>query len=459
MAPNLKPEAPLVIGKHTLDEATSSVTDVVLKRPVLPLWLLVFGFSFLLFMIFQFGITWLLIRGIGIWGVNIPVAWGFAIANFVWWVGIGHAGTFISAILYLLHQEWRTSINRFAEAMTLFAVACAGLMPLLHLGRPWFFYWLLPYPDTMNLWPQFRSPLVWDVFAVGTYLTVSLIFWYIGIIPDLATLRDKAESHKLKLIYGMMSFGWRGSAQHWQRYQTAYLLLAALATPLVISVHSVVGMDFTGAIVPGWHSTMLSPYFVAGAIFSGFAMVLTLGIPIRHYFKLHDFITPRHLENCAKLLLVTGLIVDYSYLMEFFLAWYSDNPFEMYVETNRAFGQYWQGFAVIMFCNVLTPQLIWFKSIRTSAQALFIMSLVIQVGMWTERFVIVVQSLHRDFMPSAWHMYYPTIWDFMILFGSMGFFMVLFLLFTRTLPVIAISELRELIHKNGQSAPSKERSS
>ncbi|MFL5815161.1 MAG: NrfD/PsrC family molybdoenzyme membrane anchor subunit [Bdellovibrionia bacterium] len=454
MTPNLKPEAPLVVGKHTLDEATSRVTDVVLKRPILPLWILAFGISFLFFMIFQLGIAWLLIRGIGIWGVNIPVAWGFAIANFVWWVGIGHAGTFISAILFLLHQEWRTSINRFAEAMTLFAVACAGLMPLLHLGRPWFFYWLLPYPDTMNLWPQFRSPLVWDVFAVSTYLTVSLIFWYIGIIPDLATMRDKAESHRLKLIYGVMSFGWRGSAQHWQRYQTAYLLLAALATPLVISVHSVVGMDFTAAIVPGWHSTMLSPYFVAGAIFSGFAMVLTLGIPIRHFFKLQDFITPRHLENCAKLLLVTGLIVDYSYLMEFFLAWYSDNPFEIYVETNRAFGQYWQGFAVIMFCNVLTPQLVWFKSIRTSATALFIISLIVQVGMWTERFVIVVQSLHRDFMPSAWHMYYPTIWDLMILFGSMGFFMVLFLLFTRTLPVIAISELRELIHKNGQSKES-----
>jgi molybdopterin-containing oxidoreductase family membrane subunit len=454
MTPNLKPEAPLVVGKHTLDEATSKVTDAVLRRPLLPLWMAAFGFSFLLFMIFQLAITWLLIRGIGIWGVNIPVAWGFAIANFVWWVGIGHAGTFISAILYLLHQEWRTSINRFAEAMTLFAVACAGLMPLLHLGRPWFFYWLLPYPDTMDLWPQFRSPLVWDVFAVGTYLTVSLIFWYIGIIPDLATMRDKAESYRLKLIYGVMSFGWRGSAQHWQRYQTAYLLLAALATPLVISVHSVVGMDFTAAIVPGWHSTMLSPYFVAGAIFSGFAMVLTLGIPIRHYFKLQDFITERHLENCAKLLLVTGLIVDYSYLMEFFLAWYSDNPFEMYVETNRAFGQYWQGFAVIIFCNVLTPQLVWFKSIRTSATALFIISLIVQVGMWTERFVIVVQSLHRDFMPSAWHMYYPTIWDLAILFGSMGFFMVLFLLFTRTLPVIAISELRELIHKNSQSKES-----
>jgi len=449
MSPNLKPEAPLVIGEHTLDGATSQISDVVLKRPVLPLWLLVFGLSFFLLMIFMLGITYLLVRGIGVWGVNIPVAWGFAIANFVWWVGIGHAGTFISAILYLLHQEWRTSINRFAEAMTLFAVACAGLMPLLHLGRPWFFYWLLPYPDTMNLWPQFRSPLVWDVFAVGTYLTVSLIFWYIGIIPDLASMRDKAQTRRLKLIYGVMSFGWRGSAKHWQRYQTAYLLLAALATPLVISVHSVVGMDFTAAIVPGWHSTMLSPYFVAGAIFSGFAMVLTLGIPIRHYFKLHDFITLRHLENCAKLLLVTGLIVDYSYLMEFFLAWYSDNPFEMYVEVNRAFGQYGYGFAVMMFCNVLTPQLVWFKSVRTHVGALFVISLIVQVGMWTERFVIVVQSLHRDFMPSAWHMYYPTIWDLSILFGSMGFFMVLFLLFTRTLPVVAISELRELIHQKG----------
>jgi molybdopterin-containing oxidoreductase family membrane subunit len=453
VTPNLKPEAPLVIGKHTLEGATSKITDIVLKRPVLPLWIFAFGLSFLFFMIFQLAITYLLVKGIGIWGVNIPVAWGFAIANFVWWVGIGHAGTFISAILYLLHQEWRTSINRFAEAMTLFAVACAGLMPLLHLGRPWFFYWLLPYPDTMDLWPQFRSPLVWDVFAVGTYLTVSVIFWYIGIIPDLASMRDKAETRRLKVLYGVMSFGWRGSAKHWQRYQTAYLLLAALATPLVISVHSVVGMDFTGAIVPGWHSTMLSPYFVAGAIFSGFAMVLTLGIPIRHFFHLENFITLRHLENCAKLLLVTGLIVDYSYLMEFFMAWYSDNPFEMYVETNRAFGQYWEGFAVMMLCNVLIPQLVWFKSIRTNVKALFIISLFVQLGMWTERFVIVVQSLHRDFMPDAWHMYYPTIWDLGILFGSMGFFMVLFLLFTRSLPVIAIAELRELVHREKGDSP------
>jgi molybdopterin-containing oxidoreductase family membrane subunit len=302
----------------------------------------------------------------------------------------------------------------------------------------------------MNLWPQFRSPLVWDVFAVGTYLTVSLIFWYIGIIPDLATMRDKAKSHRLKVVYGLMCFGWRGSAKHWQRYKTAYLMLAGLATPLVISVHSVVGLDFTAGIVPGWHSTMLSPYFVAGAIFSGFAMVLTLGIPIRHYFKLQDYITIHHLENCAKLMLLTGLIVDYSYLMEYFFAWYSDNPFEMYIEVNRALGQYWYAFAVMMFCNVLTPQLVWFKKIRTNVTALFIMSLVIQVGMWTERFVIVVQSLHRDFMPDMWHMYYPTKWDLGILFGSMGFFMVLFLLFVRTLPVISISELLELIHKSGK---------
>ncbi len=451
MAIHLEPESPLVIGKHSLESASSKIGDVVLKRSVQRLWLFALGVSFLFFLIFQFAITYLIVKGIGIWGVNIPVAWGFAIANFVWWVGIGHAGTFISAILYLLHQEWRTSINRFAEAMTLFAVACAGLMPLLHLGRPWFFYWLLPYPDTMDLWPQFRSPLVWDVFAVGTYLTVSLIFWYIGLIPDLATLRDQAKNRRIQQLYGILSFGWRGSARHWQRYQSAYLLLAALATPLVISVHSVVGMDFTAAIVPGWHSTILSPYFVAGAIFSGFAMVLTLGIPIRHYFKLQDFITPRHLENCAKLLLVTGLIVDYSYLIEYFMAWYGDNPFELSIEANRAIGAYWQGFAVMKFCNVLTPQLLWLKSVRTSAKALFVISLVIQVGMWTERFVIVVQSLHRDFMPSAWHMYYPTLWDLAILFGSMGFFLLLFLLFVRTLPVIAISELLELVDRENRS--------
>ena len=443
-------QAPVLAGEHTLTDATNDITDAILKRPIKPGWLLgtfiAFGFVNILFL----AITYLLIRGVGIWGINIPVAWGFAIANFVWWIGIGHAGTFISAFLYLMHQQWRTSINRFAEAMTLFAVACAGMFPLLHLGRPWFFYWLLPYPDTMGLWPQFRSPLIWDVFAVGTYFTVSLVFWYIGLIPDLASMRDRASSLRLQRIYGILALGWRGSAKHWRRYQTAYLIPAALATPLVISVHSVVGLDFTVAMVPGWHSTFLSPYFVAGAIFSGFAMVLSLAIPIRKFYHMEDYITLRHLENCAKLMLVTGLIVDYSYAMEYFFSWYSSDKFESYIELNRALGSYGFAFWVLVFCNVCVVQLVWFKKIRTSPAALFIIAFLIQIGMWTERFVIVIQSLSRDFMPSAWHMYYPTIWDILTLFGTIGFFFFCFLLFVRTLPFISASELRELVHKKSE---------
>ena len=403
-------------------------------------------------MLFLVAITYLLVRGVGIWGVNIPVGWGFAITNFVWWVGIGHAGTFISAILYLMHQEWRTSINRFAEAMTLFAVACAGLMPLLHLGRPWFFYWLFPYPDTMDLWPQFRSPLVWDVFAVSTYLLVSLVFWYIGLIPDVASLRDRSKKPWQKITYGILSLGWRGSAKHWKRYQKAYLLLAGLATPLVISVHSVVSLDFTAAIVPGWHSTIMPPYFVAGAIFSGFAMVLTLAIPLRHFYGLKNFITLKHLENCAKLLLVTGLLVTYSYVMEDFMAWYGNDPYEKYILINRAFGDYWLSYWILVTCNVVTPQFLWFKKVRTSVPLLFLISIIINIGMWTERFVIVVTSLHRDFLPSSWHLFHGTVWDWATLIGSMGFFLFLFLLFVRALPVIAISELRELLHVSGQKS-------
>lgn len=400
-------------------------------------------------------VTYLLVRGVGIMGINIPVAWGFPIVNFVWWVGIGHAGTFISAILFLLHQEWRTSINRFAEAMTLFAVACAGLMPMIHLGRPWFFYWLLPYPDTMDLWPQFRSPLVWDVFAVSTYLTVSLIFWYIGMIPDLASLRDRSKQRWQQVIFGVMAMGWRGSARHWKRYQTAYLLLAGLATPLVISVHSVVSLDFTAAIVPGWHSTIFPPYFVAGAIFSGFAMVLTLGIPLRHFYKLQDYITLKHLENCAMLLLVTGLIVTYSYLIEDFMAWYGGDPFEKYVIINRAFGKYWPAYWILVACNVVTPQFLWFKKVRTCVPLLFLISIIINIGMWAERYVIVVTSLSRDFLPSAWHNYRGTFWDWAIFTGSIGLFLFLFLLFVRTLPLIAISELRELLHSQNRENEGK----
>jgi Ni/Fe-hydrogenase subunit HybB-like protein len=440
-------DQPVLLGDHDYASVTDKITGEVLIRPLKPLWLGFTLISFALLTLFGVAITWLLIRGIGIWGVQIPVAWAFAITDFVWWVGIGHAGTFISAFLYLMSQEWRTSINRFAEAMTIFAVACAGLMPLLHLGRPWFFYWLVPYPDTMDLWPQFRSPLVWDVFAVGTYFTVSLVFWFLGLVPDLASMRDNADARWKQVAYGVLSLGWRGSARHWQRYQTAYLLLAGLATPLVISVHSVVSLDFTAAIVPGWHSTIFPPYFVAGAIFSGFAMVLTLAIPLRKFYQLEDFITLRHLENCAKLLLVTGLIVAYGYMMEAFTAWYSNDKYEMYIARDRATGYYGWIYGIMIFCNVISPQILWSKRARTSVGTLFVLSIIVNIGMWAERFVIVVQSLHHDFMPSAWHAYKPTIWDWATLFGSMGLFFICFLLFVRALPAIAVSELRELVHK------------
>jgi molybdopterin-containing oxidoreductase family membrane subunit len=419
------------------------VSAIVLKRPLKAGWLLGFAGAFALLMLFNLSIGWLLFRGIGIWGVNMPVAWGFAIVNFVWWIGIGHAGTFISAILLLLHQQWRTSINRFAEAMTLFAVACAGTFPLLHLGRPWVFYWLLPYPDSMQLWPQWRSPLVWDVFAVGTYLTVSLLFWYIGLVPDLATFRDRAKHRWQRIVYGIGALGWRGSARHWARYEMAYLLLAGLATPLVLSVHSVVSFDFAVAIVPGWHSTIFPPYFVAGAIFSGFAMVLTLLIPVRAAYKLHDIITDRHLENCAKVMLATGLIVAHGYLNEHFLAWYSDEPFEQSMTVNRMFGPYWPVYWTTLLCNVVIPQLLWFPFIRRKIVVLFVIAILVNVGMWAERFMIVITSLHRDFLPSSWGMYYPTFWDWSTYLGSIGLFLTLIYLFVRLLPMISMAELRK----------------
>ncbi|MFN2475128.1 MAG: NrfD/PsrC family molybdoenzyme membrane anchor subunit [Chthoniobacterales bacterium] len=444
---------PVVAPGYDNASVTEKITDVVLTRPTHRGWFVGVAISFALLMMMNFAIGWLLIKGIGIWGVNIPVAWGFAITNFVWWVGIGHAGTFISAILLLLHQDWRTSINRFAEAMTLFAVACAGLFPLLHLGRPWVFYWLLPYPDTMGLWPQWRSALVWDVFAVGTYLTVSVIFWYVGLIPDVATMRDRAVSRPVQLVYGIMALGWRGSARHWKRFHVLYLLLAGLATPLVLSVHSVVSMDFAIAIVPGWHSTIFPPYFVAGAIFSGFAMVLTLAIPIRKFYGLQDFITIRNLENCAKIMLATGLMVAHGYITEGFMAWYSDDKFEIYVELNRMFGPYAPAYWLLIFCNAGVNQLLWFKKIRTTPAALFVVALFIQIGMWTERYVIVVTSLHRDFLPSGWGIFHGTRWDWMTLIGSLGLFASLFFLFLRLLPAISISEMRDLVYKKAERAP------
>jgi len=392
-----------------------------------------------------YALTSLLVRGIGLWGVNIPVGWGFDIINFVWWIGIGHAGTLISAILLLLKQDWRTSINRFAEAMTLFAVSCAGIYPLMHTGRPWFAYWMLPLPNTMGMWPQFRSPLLWDVFAVSTYATVSLLFWFVGLIPDLATLRDRADKMWAKRIYGFLAMGWRGSARHWHRYETAYLLLAGLATPLVISVHTVVSFDFAVGIVPGWHATIFPPYFVAGAIFAGFAMVLTLGIPLRKLYGLEDFITMRHIDNMAKVMLATGLIVAYGYMMETWTAWYGGVQFEKYLIYNRMKGPYSPFYWSLILFNVLIPQILWFKSMRQRIPVVFAVAMSVNIGMWLERFVIIVVSLHRDFLPSSWGMYYPTRFDIMTFVGSIGLFLWLMFLFLRVLPAISIFEMRSLV--------------
>jgi molybdopterin-containing oxidoreductase family membrane subunit len=435
---------PVIAPGYTPASVTDKIAATVLRKTPLAFYF-AFAAAFALFMVFLYAVTSLFVRGIGIWGVNNPVGWGFAIINFVWWIGIGHAGTLISAILLLLRQTWRTSINRFAEAMTLFAVACAALYPILHLGRPWLFYWLMPYPNTMQLWPQFRSPLVWDVFAISTYATVSLLFWFVGLIPDLATLRDRARHPFVKRIYGMLAMGWRNSATHWHHYETAYLLLAALATPLVVSVHTVVSFDFAASVIPGWHATIFPPYFVAGAIYSGFAMVMTLAIPLRALFKLEDFITMRHLNNMAKIMLSTGLIVVYGYLMEIFIAWYSGNPYEEFMILNRIGGPYRWLWYLLILCNGLIPQLLWLRGVRHSVVALFLISLVVNVGMWLERFVIVVTSLHRDFMPSSWAMYYPTIFDWGTFVGSIGLFLCLLFLFIRFLPVISIFEMRTIL--------------
>jgi len=436
---------PVIGPGHTYSSVTDKISSIVLTEKTPRGWLVGFTICFLGTMALLFTIANLLLRGVGIWGVNIPVGWGFDIINFVWWIGIGHAGTLISAILLLLRQEWRTSINRFAEAMTLFAVACAGMYPLLHMGRPWLAYWLLPYPNTMGTWPQPRSPLVWDVFAVSTYATVSFLFWFIGLIPDFATLRDRAQNRLVKILYGMLAMGWRGSAFHWQRYESAYLLLAGLATPLVVSVHTVVSFDFAVGIIPGWHATIFPPYFVAGAIFAGFAMVLTLAIPLRTYYKLGDFITMRHLDNMGKMLLATGLIVSYGYLMELFMAWYSGSPYEKYMMFNRLHGPYKPLYYLLILCNVLAPQLLWSARVRGSQVALWLISLVVSLGMWLERFVIVVMSLHRDFLPSSWGMYYPTKFDWSMFLGTIGFFLTLMFLFIRFLPMISIFEMRTIV--------------
>ncbi len=423
---------------------TDRIADIVLERRVGAGFWTAIAISGAFTLLFAVAIVYLFNEGVGIWGINQPVAWAFAITNFVWWIGIGHAGTFISAVLLLLRQKWRTSINRFAEAMTIFAVAMAGLMPILHLGRPWFFYWLVPYPNAMNLWPQWRSPLVWDFFAITTYIIVSILFWYAGLLPDLATMRDRARKRWQQVAYGLLALGWRGDAQHWQRFDTTYLLMAALATPLVISVHSIVSLDFAIGNLAGWHSTIFPPYFVAGALFSGFAMAITIAVPLRRIFGLQEFITVRHLGNMAKLMLACGLIVSYCYVMESFTAFYSGDRFERYSLISRATGDeawlYW----TVLFCNVVTPQLIWFPTIRKRPLALFAIAAIVNVGMWLERFMIVVTSLQRGFLPSAWGHFTPTFWDWAVLTGSLGTFALLFLLFVRFLPAISMSEMRRL---------------
>jgi molybdopterin-containing oxidoreductase family membrane subunit len=436
--------APLVIG-HDLTSVTDTVCGIV-EAPRPPrAWYVALFISAGVTGILGAMIFYLVATGIGVWGVNAPVGWGFAIINFVFWVGIGHAGTLISAILFLFRQRWRTGINRFAEAMTIFAVICAGVFPGIHVGRVWFAYWLFPVPNQMNMWPNFRSPLLWDVFAVGTYFTVSLVFWYVGMIPDLATIRDRAVSRVRQIVYGLLSLGWRGSTRHWQHYERAYLLLAALATPLVLSVHSIVSFDFAVSMVPGWHTTIFPPYFVAGAIFSGFAMVLMLAIPAREWFGLKEIITLRHIENMNKILLATGSMVGYAYLVEFFIAWYSGNAYEQFAFLNRALGPYFWAYWIMVTCNVITPQLFWSKRIRTSPLLTAIIAIFVNVGMWFERFVIVVTSLSRDFLSSSWDYYVPTWVDWLTLLGSFGLFFTLFLLFLRFVPMVAMAEVKSVM--------------
>jgi molybdopterin-containing oxidoreductase family membrane subunit len=435
---------PVILGAPSDAELSESLTKHI-DRPVGRGYLLLLALCLVGTMGLFSLITYTFMTGIGLWGNNIPVAWAFAIINFVWWIGIGHAGTFISAILLLLEQPWRTSINRFAEAMTLFAVIQALIFPLIHLGRPWFAYWLAPYPATMHLWPQFRSALPWDFAAVSTYFTVSLLFWYLGLIPDLAVVRDRAKTRAKRIMYGIFALGWRGSVRHLNHYRIAYGLLAGFATPLVVSVHSVVSSDFAITILPGWHSTLFPPYFVAGAIFSGFAMVQTLLVPARRIFGMDQVITERHLDNIAKLTLVTGLVVDFSYASEFFVAWYSGEWAEIYT--------FFHGFTTgpnnlvfwtAMVCNVLVPQLYWFPAIRKHPIATWVVAILVNVGMWSERFFLIVMSLQRDYLTSSWHAYHPTWVDWGILAGTFFFFLFLFLLFVRFVPFVPIMEIKEL---------------
>ena len=436
---------PLMTGDNSLGSITEQVCSLA-ERPKPPrAWTIAFSVSSSLTVMLFALIGYLIVTGVGVWGNNSPVAWGWPIVNFVFWVGIGHAGTLISAILFLFRQDWRTSINRFAEAMTIFAVTCAGIFPAIHIGRVWFVYWLAPLPNSLAMWPNFRSPLLWDVFAVTAYATVSAMFWYLGMLPDLATLRDRAASKKRKIVYGIASLGWTGSSKQWRLFEMAYLLLAALATPLVLSVHTIVSFDFAVSQVPGWHTTIFPPYFVAGAVFSGFAMVITLMVPARQFLGLKNLVTLRHLENMCKIVLATGMMVGYAYATEFFIAWYGGNKYEQFAFINRALGPYAWAYWTMVSCNVLAPQLFWFKSVRTTPWAMVVVCVLVNVGMWFERFVITVTSLSRDFLPSSWGYFAPTLVDVLMFVGSFGLFFTLFLLFCRFLPMVAMAEVKSVL--------------
>ncbi|MFT4588257.1 MAG: Ni/Fe-hydrogenase subunit HybB-like protein [Candidatus Binatia bacterium] len=451
-APNIKLEAPpielerdrFVANNLGMGEISDQICDVI-ERPTPLWWKICMVPALLLLSMLGCMIIYLLTTGVGVWGNQHPVMWGWAIINFVWWIGIGHAGTLISAILFLLRQKWRTSINRAAEAMTIFAVMCAGIYPLIHVGRIWYGWWLFPIPNANGIWPQFRSPLMWDVFAVSTYFTVSVLFWYMGLIPDLAVMRDRCKKFFGKFAYGLFALGWSGSNRHWRNYEKAYLILAGLSTPLVLSVHSIVSLDFAVSNLPGWHTTIFPPYFVAGAVFSGFGMVLTLLIPLRTVCKLEEIITIRHIELCCKVTLTTGSIVGYAYFMEVFIAWYSGSSYESYAFWNRAFGPYWWGYWAMISCNVVIPQLFWFKFFRTNLKWVFVLSILVNVGMWFERFVIVVTTLAREFIPANWGYFKPSPIDILTYLGTFGLFFTMFLLFLRFLPMIAISEVKGVV--------------
>lgn len=434
-------ELPVIQGRLSLAEIENLIASPLDEKPGRKFFIAL-SISLSLLFIGVLSVGYLFYKGTGVWGLNQPVGWAFDITNFVFWVGIGHAGTLISAILFLLRQKWRTAIARFAEAMTIFAVMCAGIFPVIHTGRPWLAGYLLPYPNRHHLWVNFTSPLVWDVFAVSTYFTVSLVFWYIGLIPDFAVLRDRTMSKIKKIIYSIFSLGWRNSHRNWQHYEKSYMLLAGFATPLVLSVHTIVSFDFAVSIIPGWHTTIFPPYFVAGAIFSGFAMVVTVMIFVRKIFDLENIITLNHLEKMNKVILATGMMVGYAYAMEFFIAWYSGNPFEQFVFINRALGPYAWAYWIMVSCNVFSPQIFWFKKLRRSIPVMLIVVILVNVGMWFERFVITVTSLHRDFLPSSWGYFVPTIFDIGTLLGSFGLFFTLVILFTKTLPVVSISEVK-----------------